>query len=277
MKPFPIPLVGESPFPADEDEALAIVSPGEMAVFRMPARRAPATPDEERAAAEVVGQLLDLLGDDRPAEPSLDLYGLAPGVVRLLNETLGEGEVSAKLDNHTEVQETAFAGLWRLRRYGADGELAADTLEIGAIPRRVLERARGAATVALPPAPPGLMNAPALLAEILARAGRYRETGAAHVINLTLLPMTPEDLTYIDAALGRGAVSLLSRSYGNCRITATALDGVWWVQYFNAAETLILNTLEITRMPEAALAAPEDLADSRERLADCLEVLREGG
>ena len=280
MKPFPIPVIGESPFPPEEEELLqVIVSPGEMPVFRMPARRDPATPEEEQAAAEVIGQFLALLDDGQPgasADPALSLYGLAPGVVRVLNETLGEGEVSAKLGSHAAVQETAFAGFWRIRRYGADGQLSGDTLEACAIPQVIREQARGAASLAAPPATPGLMNAPALLAEILDRVGRYRATGASHIINLTLLPMTPEDMAYLDAALGRGSVSLLSRGYGNCRITATALDGVWWVQYFNASETLILNTLEITRMPEVALAAPEDLADSRERLADCLEVLREG-
>lgn len=280
MKPFPIPLIGESPFPAEEEEVLqAIVSPGEMPVFRMPARRAPATREEEHAAADLIGRLLEALRGYRhgdPDYPRLSLDGLEPGVVRLLNETLGEGEVVAKLGNHTEVQETAFAGLWRVRGQGPDGEPAGDGLEACPIPNQVREQARGADSVTIPPAPPGLMNAPALLPEIIDRARRHRAGGESHVINLSLLPMTPEDLAYLDAALGRGGVSLLSRGYGNCRITATALDGVWWVQYFNAADTLILNTLEITAMPEAALAAPEDLADSLERLADCLEVLREG-
>lgn len=119
------------------------------------------------------------------------------------------------------------------------------------------------------------MNAPALLAEIADRAARYRVDADPHVINLTLLPVTPEDLAYLDAALGRSGVNLLSRGYGNCRITATRLDGVWWVQYFNASDKLILNTLEITDLPEAALAAPEDIADTIERLADCLASLRE--
>lgn len=280
MKPFPIPVFGESPFPPQEEEAaLAVVSPGEMAVFRMPLRRAPATVEEEHAAAAVIAEFLarmDAQEADGAEPPSLDLHGLPPGVLRVLNETLGEGEVSAKLGDRAEVQETAFAGIWRVRVPGPDGGWASDALEASTMPRRVRDRAQGATGIEIPPTTPGLMNAPALLAEILARAGRYREHGTGHVVNLTLLPMTPEDLAYLDAALGRGGVSLLSRGYGNCRITATALDGVWWVQYFNAADTLILNTLEIAAIPEVALAAPEDLADSRARLADCLEVLREG-
>jgi hydrogenase-1 operon protein HyaF len=34
---------------------------------------------------------------------------------------------------------------------------------------------------------------------------------------------------------------------------------------------VILNTVEVTEIPEVALAAPEDLADSYERLKEVLE------
>ena len=48
----------------------------------------------------------------------------------------------------------------------------------------------------------------------------------------------------------------------------TGIADVWRVQYFNNMNTLILNTIEIVDVPEVALAAVEDLADSRERLAE---------
>ncbi|HNH90452.1 MAG TPA: hydrogenase expression/formation protein, partial [Thiobacillaceae bacterium] len=92
-----------------------------------------------------------------------------------------------------------------------------------------------------------------------------------HIINLSLLPFSPEDAAWLDQCLGRGRVTLLSRGYGNCRITATGVARVWWVQYFNSQDALILNTLEITDVPEVARAAAEDLADSAARLADILE------
>jgi hydrogenase-1 operon protein HyaF len=280
MKAFPIPIIGESPFPAEADEPLqVIVSPGEMPVFRMPSRRAPSAPEDEWAAGEIVGRLLEAMRDYRLGGqdyPRLVLDDLAPGCIRVLNETLGEGEVSAKLGNLAKVQETAFAGIWRILSYGPDGELASDRLEACAIPDLILEQAQAASSVEIPPPPAGVMNAPALVLEIVDRTRRHRENGETHVINLTLLPMTPEDLEYLDAVLGRGGVSLLSRGYGNCRITATNLERVWWVQYFNASDNLILNTLEITGVPEVALAAPEDIADSIERLADCLRAMQEG-
>ena len=39
-------------------------------------------------------------------------------------------------------------------------------------------------------------------------------------------------------------------------------------------EVLILDTFEVTAMPEVALAAPEDLADSAGRLREVLEAIR---
>ena len=68
-------------------------------------------------------------------------------------------------------------------------------------------------------------------------------------------------------------MTLLSRGYGNCRITSTRLRDTWWVQYFNSMNSLILNTIEVTAVPEVALAAPEDFADSLSRLGEWLETL----
>lgn len=121
---------------------------------------------------------------------------------------------------------------------------------------------------ACPPAP-GVINAPALLAEIAAQAAR--PPGDAHVINLSLLPFGPEDAAWLDERLGRGDVTLLSRGYGNCRITATGIARVWWVQYFNSQDALILNTIEISDVPEVARASSEDLRDSAERLAEVID------
>ena len=67
---------------------------------------------------------------------------------------------------------------------------------------------------------------------------------------------------------------ILSRGYGNCRISSTATRNVWWVQFFNSQETLILNTIEICEVPEVACAAQEDIDESAERLDEILAVYR---
>ena len=102
----------------------------------------------------------------------------------------------------------------------------------------------------------------------------YRPDDPVHCINLTLLPHTEEDLAWLEAALGTGSVEILSRGYGNCRVTATATPQVWRVQFFNSMDTSILDTYEVTAVPEVVLAATEDLADSGERLLEVLEAIR---
>lgn len=119
----------------------------------------------------------------------------------------------------------------------------------------------------------GVVNAPPLLAELLDKSAAWVPGGLPHVVNLTLLPHTPEDLLWLDAALGKGSVIILSRGYGNCRVTATAIPFVWRVQFFNSMDTLILDTFEVTELPEVALAAREDMADSARRIRDILEML----
>ena len=93
------------------------------------------------------------------------------------------------------------------------------------------------------------------------------------MINLTLLPVSEADLDTLYGWLGHREVSILSRGYGNCRITSTRLAHVWWVQYFNTMDALILNTIEVVDMPEVALAAVEDFEDTLERLRDYLTML----
>jgi hydrogenase-1 operon protein HyaF len=93
-----------------------------------------------------------------------------------------------------------------------------------------------------------------------------------HAINLSLLPLTDEDVAFLDARLGSGPVTILSRGYGNCRISSTGTRNGWWVRYFNSREAIILNTIEITDVPNVACAAPEDLEDSAQRLTEILGV-----
>jgi hydrogenase-1 operon protein HyaF len=95
------------------------------------------------------------------------------------------------------------------------------------------------------------------------------------VLNLTLFPLTPDDHQVLERALPVGPVAMISRGFGNCRVTSTAARDVWRVQYFNSMNTLILNTIEIVDVPEVALAAAEDLADSRVRLSELIEWMDE--
>jgi hydrogenase-1 operon protein HyaF len=119
--------------------------------------------------------------------------------------------------------------------------------------------------------PPDTMNAPALLAELRQRAAAWRPGSASHVVNLTLLPLSPGDRALFESQLGRGSVMVLSRGYGNCRIVDTHVGCIWRVTYYNSQDAVILDTFEISDVPEVACAAPQGLEDSVERLAEVLQ------
>ena len=281
IKPFPIPVVAIGPGSQPEDEGLAYLPmPHEMAMFRAPLPPEAAKPATLRQVCALLARLIEEMRATPFGSsdyPRIELTGLAPEIVELLNQTLGQGEVSAvvRAPRAVRLQESAFAGVWRVQELRDDGGIASDRIEACAMPAvlRASVFAGGERVADFPPAPAGVMNAPALLVELRDHAARYREGVPAHVINLTLLPVSPQDLDYLVAALGGGAATILSRGYGNCRIGSTALANVWWVQYFNSMDQMILNTLEVVGVPEVALAAREDYQDSIERLEEWLATL----
>lgn len=274
-----LPPVGFGPGsqPSAEEEGLAYLPmPSGMRTFEA---HLPEVTDKQRLAPAltVLAEIVAALNAWTPgANIAVSLAHLDRDNLALVDETLGEGEVAVKVaaDDRApmEIQEATFAGVWRLR--GAEG---ADRVEVGAFPRGAVLRAHrdgwriDHASLAAPA--PGIFNAPALLTEIDHQAAGRPAGTPPHVINLSLLPHTPEDLAMLAERLGDGATVILSRGYGNCRIDACALKGVWRVRFYNSTDALILDTIEVTEVPEVACAAPEDLADSAERLAEVLAAL----
>ena len=210
-------------------------------------------------------------GNTNGSYERFDLTPLDTANRRLIGETMGEGEVAMKIRGLPAIraQESVFAGIWVLNGTGLDA------IEVASAPSDARSRAfepHRRATGDKPGA--GVVNAPALLVELQDKSATYAATRELHVVNLTLLPHTEGDLAWLDARLGEGSTDILSRGYGNCRVTATALPHVWRVQFFNSMDTLILDTFEVTDMPEVALAAAEDLSDSAGRLREVLEAIR---
>lgn len=279
MRPFPISVVAMGPG-SQGDEAPAYLPLPQMQTFAAPRLPDDVAPEAVLAAGGLLGKLLDQLESQGfGSAVQLDLLAQSAAVREVINQSLGFGEVSAftTAPRHWRVQETAFAGLWRVLEVADDGRFLVDRLESGTIPPVLGEAMQQTAAADLPaPAyPEGCMNAPPLVEEIRLQAAAWQPGQAAHVINLTLLPVSDADLDTLYGWLGHREVSILSRGYGNCRITSTRLHNVWWVQYFNSMDTLILNSIEIVDMPEVALAADEDFADSLERLREYLDMLSE--
>jgi hydrogenase-1 operon protein HyaF len=285
MDPFPVPVrsIGPGSQPADDEELQYLAMPREMATFRMPIVPDCVASEALTEARDALAALLRTMEGWNPDSavpgPRFDLAGVGSEALVIVNQMLGEGEVSIKVDGGQPhvIQESVFTGLWRVVARGPGGAPAGDWIEVAKMPQVVGAAARSAAAAAIPDValPPGAMNSPALLAELAAQMRERRADGSAHVVNLTLFPMTPEDHAVLDRALPVGPVAIMSRGFGNCRITSTGARDVWRVQYFNNMNTLILNTIEVVEMPEVALAAAEDLADTRTRLAELVEWMSE--
>ncbi len=276
VSPFTLPPGGFGPGSQPDPD-------GELQYMPMPSGMrtyAPHIPDAEDAAAladcmAMLARMADACdGVARGAAPvSFDLATLSPAARRVMADALGQGEVSMKLRGlpAVRVQESVFAGVWLLLAAGMD------VVEVAPVPTLALTRAHvphRPAIGVLARRVPGLANAPAVLAELVDKSLNRLAGTRTHVVNLSLLPHTPEDLVWLSEALGEGAVTVLSRGYGNCRVTACAQPHVWKVQFYNSMDTLILDTYEVCGIPEVALAAAEDLADSATRIRDVIEAIR---
>ena len=273
---FQMPPMGYGPGsqPDEGDTELEYMPmPQDMRTYTM---HLPELEGEENIAVAL--GLLDNLADAAGrvaaggANESFDLSGLDAENRKLIAETMGEGEVAIRIHGIPAVaaQESVFAGVWMLKGNGLD------RIEVGAVPNLARTRAhepRRTGQGADAPRTPAVVNAPPMLVELQDKSAARQEGDAPHVINLTLLPHTEDDLAWLDAALGQGSVEILSRGYGNCRVTALALPGSWRVQFFNSMDALILDTFEVTDIPEVAIAAAEDLADSSERLREVREAI----
>jgi hydrogenase-1 operon protein HyaF len=273
--------VGAGSQPQEDDVVLDYMPlPQGMMTYHMPALPEPAEVQGVETALAKLDEVLEALKHFKKGQPPfvVDITAMQAKDIAFLNEALGEGEVSIVAGPNHQMQESVLAGVWRVRSLTDDGALAQDRIEIGHIPSRVHDIAFANAHVGIRPpeglSAEGLLASPSLLAE-LHNVLTWPEGGdAQHSINLSLLPHTEEDLAFLDSHLGAGEVHILSRGYGNCRISSTLTRNVWWVRYYNSQDVLILNSLDVARIPEVAFAAIEDIHDSAQRLAEILDVYR---
>lgn len=281
QRPFPIPLVSAmGPGSQIEDEELDYLPmPQGMSTYQPPRLPEPDALDGHGAAIAVLDQVLAVLQAAIRGESvaPVDLSGLGAADREIVNQALGEGEVGAQVADGqgsalVQVQESVFAGVWRVIERLPDGGLQ-DRIEVGAIPEVLKTCARQDGASGHRPAarlPEGVMNAPTLLQELHDHRQQWRVGQSAHLVNLSLLPLSPADMACLEEQLGTGRVVILSRGYGNCRISSTRVPTTWRVVYYNSQDAMILNSIEVVDMPEVACAAPEDLVDSEQRLREVM-------
>jgi hydrogenase-1 operon protein HyaF len=275
-------LVGPGTQPSEEDgmELDYMEMPKGMRTYSMPE-----VPEKEEAnafgpaLAKLDEVLLALRAQPLPGcAIEIDLTALDKANRDFAGQVLGEGEVSIIAGATIQAQEAVMAGIWRVYEVDGNGALVSDRIEVGDFPAGVLRVAQDAGGPRLRPvegmAGENLMNAPAIATELADKLASCRPESEAHAVNLSLLPLTDEDQAYLDQRLGQGPVAILSRGYGNCRISSTAVKNAWRVRYFNSREVVILDTIEVVNIPAVACAAKEDLEDSAQRLGEILGVYR---
>ena len=86
--------------------------------------------------AEIAARLEKL--DDHGETGMIDLNSLplAPGEYEQLRQTLGQGEVSARIEaiGASEIIETHYPGVWWVTHYNVEDDIVADMIEIAWLP-----------------------------------------------------------------------------------------------------------------------------------------------
>lgn len=273
---IPVHVVGPGSQPDAGQELKYIEMPHDMATFRAPHIPEPDKVEHLAGAREAMrwlGNALSAYGD--AGEPQLaDLTALDTENRALVNQILGEGEVSVVCNGEVTArcQESTLAGVWRTLFFDDEERVFCDLLEVAATPQ-LLDAAEGndrPIDTSRPASAEAVASAMPILVEVQASAEAYAANGTPHSINLSLLPLSESEIEFLDERLGRGAIDVLSRGYGKCQVISTAAPNVWWVRYYNSMGTPILNSIEVTAIPEIIVAADEDLRDSAERLGDIL-------
>ncbi|MDQ7074177.1 MAG: hydrogenase expression/formation C-terminal domain-containing protein [Gammaproteobacteria bacterium] len=282
---IPVATIGPGSQTTDAEAELAITSmPSGMSTYVQPIMPEIEVLEEldVKAGIQALEDALIALRRYQPGQAALsvNLSHLNDINLRFVNQALGDGEVSVMStgDAPIKAQESVMAGIWRVQHCDQHDRPLHDSIEIGDVPDMVrsltFQTANSELDTRFDLSSGELQNSPALLVELKDQLKEWTPESELHVINLTLLPLTDADLHLIGSRLGVGPVTILSRGYGNCRIGSTAKNNVWWIKYYNSEDKLILNTIEVTSIPEVALAAPEDLHDSIERLDEILALYR---
>lgn len=123
----------------------------------------------------------------------------------------------------------------------------------------------------------GTGNAHAVLREVEERLQKLVEQGEEGSIDLSGLPLTPEDYDLLEETLGEGEVVAEVHSLGPSRIHETGIPGVWWVTHYNSDDEVLAEFIEVAWCPEILLTPEDDAKDGLEALRARLFELKQAG
>lgn len=92
--------------------------------------------------AEIAARLEKLADKGETGMIDLNSLPFAPGEYEQLRQTLGQGEVSARIEaiGPSEIIETRYSGVWWVTHFNVEGDVVADMLEITYIPEIIMSQ-----------------------------------------------------------------------------------------------------------------------------------------
>ena len=86
--------------------------------------------------AEIAARLENLVQTGESGMIDLNSLPFAQGEYEQLRQTLGQGEVSVRIEaiGASEIIETRYPGVWWVTHFNVEGDIVADMLEIASIP-----------------------------------------------------------------------------------------------------------------------------------------------
>jgi hydrogenase-1 operon protein HyaF len=99
----------------------------------------------------------------------------------------------------------------------------------------------------------------AILHEVVRLLEQLAAADEPAAIDLRSLPMSPQDRTELQRALGEGEVQATLNAQGVSTIRETRVPGVWWVEHRDSHGELIAELIEVTRVPQILASATDEI------------------
>lgn len=113
-------------------------------------------------------------------------------------------------------------------------------------------------------------NAAPLLHEIRHGLEALIVSGQETTLDLTTLPLTPDDEQRLFAVLGEGEIEIQLHALGETFIRETSIGGVWLIEHFDADQRRTGCFIEITTCPSLLRSPWEHLRQGLDRLSTTL-------
>jgi len=109
-------------------------------------------------------------------------------------------------------------------------------------------------------------NVELMLNEVRHALERLVVIGETTTIDLTGIPMSRNEVTDLETALGRGEMRAELELGGPTEVLETGFSGVWLVTHRSAQQMILGRYIEVTPIPEILRAQPSDIRAGLARL-----------